>query len=134
MKDRIKDYFAFNKKEQRGLIVLLVLMLCSVLINVFLPVIVKEKPLDMKPYQEEVAKFLAEMEKADSAERNKSHVSKEYTIENNNLVLASFRASPFYFDPNDLSADDWQAMGMDERTTPRVRSTTRISSEEPNAA
>jgi DNA uptake protein ComE-like DNA-binding protein len=120
MKDRIKDYFAFNSKEQRGLIVLLGLMLCLLLINVFLPIMVKEKPFDINPFREEVAMFLAEMEKADSAEQNKSHVIKDYTNEKNNQVLASFRASPFHFNPNELSEDDWQAMGMDERIAKNI--------------
>jgi len=120
MKDRIKDYFAFNSKEQRGLIVLLVLMLCSVLINIFMPVMVKEKPFDIKPFQEEIAHFLSEMEKADSASESNSIDLKDFLSKENEPVLSAFLASPFHFNPNDLSEQDWQVMGMDERITKNI--------------
>jgi len=120
MKDRIKDYFAFNSKEQRGLIVLLVLMLCSVLINVFMPFMVKEKLFDSKAYQEEIAQFLDEMEKADSIAGNNYTKSKDFLSKEKEPVLSAFQAAPFQFNPNELNADDWNAMGMDERITKNI--------------
>jgi competence ComEA-like helix-hairpin-helix protein len=115
MIDRIKDYFAFNKKEQRGLIVLLGLMLLSAAVNIFLPYLVPEKHFDITPFQKEVEQFLASAEKQDSAGFSKSQNNFNDFKEDNAPVLSAFMASPYYFDPNELYADDWKAMGMDDR-------------------
>jgi DNA uptake protein ComE-like DNA-binding protein len=115
MKDRIKDYFAFNKKEQRGLIILLGLLLLSLLINIFLPSLMPEKEFDITPFQTEVAEFKASVEKLDSAREIKF---KNYPKDMNEFkapVLSAFLDSPFFFDPNKLSGKDWEEMGMDER-------------------
>ncbi|MCU0371501.1 MAG: helix-hairpin-helix domain-containing protein [Bacteroidales bacterium] len=115
MKDRIKDYFAFNKNEQRGLIILLGLMLLSVSASYFMPFLVKEKQYDMAPFREEVAQFLASVAQQDSA----AEISAKSFQKDHNTdfrpALEAFMASPFQFDPNALSADEWQAMGMEER-------------------
>jgi competence protein ComEA len=112
MKDRIKDYFAFNRKEQRGLIILLGLLLLSVLINLFLPRLVPEKEFDISPFQKEVSTFVASVEKLDSAEKTKSQKFTNNFPEDKGTDLSSFMASPFYFDPNELSEQKWVDMGI----------------------
>ena len=113
MKDRIKDYFSFNKKEQRGLIILLGIMLLSVLINILLPEIVPEKEFDIAPFQQEVTEFMASVVKQDSALKNKpERYSYNLKEEKEGPVLTSFLSSPFYFDPNELSEEQWVNMGM----------------------
>lgn len=115
MIDRIKDYFAFTKKEQRGLIVLLGLMLLSILINIFLPWLVPEKEFDITPFKNEVEQFLASVESADSLEKQNNFNNYKPNDLNEHTVLQAFINSPFYFDPNKLTSDDWKAMGMDDR-------------------
>ena len=100
MKDRIKDYFAFTKKEQRGLIVLLVLMLFSVALNIFMPYLIQEETFDITPFQQEVTEFLAAVKKEDSIRQANTHYYSTVDKEDNTPVLAAFLASPFYFDPN----------------------------------
>jgi len=112
MKDRIKDYFAFNKKEQRGLIILVGIMLLSVLINIFLPVLVPEKEFDITPFQQEVAEFMASVAKQDSARKTKPERYSYDFKEEEVPFLIPFLASPFYFDPNELSEEQWLNMGM----------------------
>lgn len=120
MKDRIKDYFAFSKNEQRGLIALLVLTFLTILINFFLPVLVPEKKFDPAPFQQEVEQFLAEMELADSLN---SHQPARYQYDlkkEGQPVLLNFLAAPFYFDPNNISNEKWKEMGMDERVAVNI--------------
>lgn len=66
MIERIKDYFTFNRKEQRGLIVLLGLILCVELTNLLLPSLVREKEYDTSAFRMEAEAFLAGMAKIDS--------------------------------------------------------------------
>jgi competence protein ComEA len=113
MKDRIKDYFAFNKKEQRGLIVLLVLMLLVVSAEIFMPYLLPDKQFDITPFQKEVEQFLASAKSQDSAKENSQKSYYNDYQKDDQHILESFRSSPFYFDPNKLSEQQWQQMGMD---------------------
>ncbi|MCK9399814.1 MAG: helix-hairpin-helix domain-containing protein [Bacteroidales bacterium] len=112
MKDRIKDYFAFNRKEQRGLIILLGLLLLSVLINLFLPQLVPEKEYDIAPFQIAVSTFIASIDKLDSTEKIKPQKFSDNYSKDEGADLSSFIASPFNFDPNDLNEQQWVNMGI----------------------
>ena len=120
MKDRIKNYFTYSKKEQRGLIVLLGLMLLSIAANFLLPALIPEKQFDIKPFQLEVEQFLATVKKADSTSGLKKFIYYNDVKEPVASVLAPFLSSPFYFDPNTLSEDDWIKMGMDNKVTRNI--------------
>jgi competence protein ComEA len=115
MKDRIKDYFAFNRKEQRGLIILLGLLLLSVSINLLLPRIIPEKEYDISPFQKEVDAFLASVEIPDSVKDFNPKKFYEKSKEDKIIDLSPFIASPFYFDPNNLTEQQWEKMGMNEK-------------------
>jgi competence protein ComEA len=115
MKDRIKDYFAFNRKEQRGLIILLGLLLLVISFNYFLPQIVPDKEYDISPFQNEVAAFMASIEKPDSAKDfGPQKFPGKYSNEKE-ADLSPFIASPFYFDPNKLDEQQWTKMGLDKK-------------------
>jgi competence protein ComEA len=120
MKDRIKNYFAFNRKEQRGLIILLGLLLLSIALNIFLPDLMPEKEFDITPFQQEVDQFLALAGKLDSARHVQPKIYSNDFNEEEGPVLAAFLASPFSFDPNELSEEQWQQMGMDDRVARNI--------------
>lgn len=115
MKDRIKDYFAFNRKEQRGLIILLGLLLLSVSVNLLLPLIIPEKEYDISSFQKEVETFLTSVEKLDSVRDIKPQKNYKKYPEDITYDLATFISSPFYFDPNKLDEKEWMKMGMDPK-------------------
>ena len=112
MKDRIKDYFAFNRKEQRGLIILLGLLLLSVSVSLFLPVIFPDKEYDISPFQKEVVVFMASINKLDSVKNIKPQKFSYNYSEDKVADLSPFRASSFYFDPNELDEQQWINMGI----------------------
>jgi competence protein ComEA len=115
MKDRIKDYFAFNRREQRGLIILLGLMLLSVSVNLLLPTVIPEKEYDISSFQKQVEAFIASVEQLDSAKnRNPQKLYGNYSKEKS-PDLSSFSANPFYFDPNKLEEQQWLEMGMNPK-------------------
>jgi competence ComEA-like helix-hairpin-helix protein len=112
MIDRIKDYFSFSKQEQRGLIILLGLMLLSLSVNIFLPKLMPEKKFDVAPFQQEVAKFMASVNKLDSTEEINPQKFPNKNRKEEAPVLTLFISSPFYFDPNELTGQQWTDMGM----------------------
>jgi DNA uptake protein ComE-like DNA-binding protein len=112
MMSRIKDYFTFNRKEQRGLIALLALLLCSVIGNIFLPYLIKEEYYDTEPYRENIESFISKMKEHDSLKRINKPSDQKYYTKDNSAFRETFRISPFFFDPNTLTAAEWDKMGM----------------------
>jgi DNA uptake protein ComE-like DNA-binding protein len=112
MKDRIKDYFAFNRKEQRGLIILLGLILLCLLVRIYLPRIIPEKKFDIAPFQQQVEAFEASIGKIDSAEAAQPKNSWDKSATFKGSDMGPFLASPFYFDPNNISEQQWLDMGI----------------------
>ena len=64
----IKDYFTFNRMEQRGVFVLLSILLLLVVANEIIPVVVKPGSVDMSGFEKEVAAFEKSVSLVDSLE------------------------------------------------------------------
>jgi competence ComEA-like helix-hairpin-helix protein len=64
----IKDYLTFNRTEQRGIFVLVTIMLLLVISGWLLPLVVSPKPPDMSGFEKEVVAFEKAIRVADSLE------------------------------------------------------------------
>ena len=64
----IKDYFTFNRMEQRGIFVLLSILFLLVIANEVVPVVVTPKPVDQSGFEKEVVAFEKAVRIADSLE------------------------------------------------------------------
>jgi DNA uptake protein ComE-like DNA-binding protein len=62
----IKDYFTFNRKEQRGIFVLITILLLLVTANQFVPMLIRPGPVDFSGFEKEIAAFEKEVARADS--------------------------------------------------------------------
>jgi DNA uptake protein ComE-like DNA-binding protein len=120
MKDRIKDYFAFTRKEQRGLIVLLGLMLLTIAAYSLMPWFIPDKEFDITPFQKQVEEFLASVDTTDKAKNNKSYTSYPGLLKTDEPVLQAFIAAPFSFNPNEISRDEWISMGMNDKIAANI--------------
>ena len=119
MNDRIKDYFAFSAKEQRGLIALLGIMLLSFIINIIIPYLIPEKEFDIEPFRSEVEEFLSALNSSDtvpSLYKNKKAADQNSTTSQ----LDNFTTNPFFFNPSKLTEDEWIKMGMDTRIAKNI--------------
>ncbi len=121
MINRIKDYFSFSRNEQRGLIVLLGLLLLSLSANFLIPFTLPEKKFDIRPFEAEVEKFLAEAEKSEKSMVTENEFHSSDAMENTeSALLKGFRASPFYFDPNLMTEEQWNETGLDPKITRNI--------------
>jgi competence protein ComEA len=113
MKDWIRDYFTFTRGEQRGLAILLGLLLLTLAFSILAPGFVKDKEYDISEFKAQVEAFLADTltETADISSYPKKNTS-NFNSEDN-AERADFLASPFNFDPNDLTEDQWQKTGLE---------------------
>jgi competence ComEA-like helix-hairpin-helix protein len=71
-------YFALNRKEQRGLFVLIFLLFGLLLARFFVSRSQTDKPMDMSTYSKEIEQFIASVQAADSME----HLDKGYKFRN----------------------------------------------------
>jgi competence protein ComEA len=115
MKDRIKDYFSFNRREQRGLIILLGMLLLAISVNLLLPQIIPDKEYDISPFQKQVEDFIASVEQLDSVKDIKFQKFYKKYPEDRTSDLSTFIESPFCFDPNKLDEQQWIEMGMEPK-------------------
>ena len=119
----LKEYLSFTKKERTGITVLLVLIILFLLLPLLFPFFIHHQADDDSKYREEIAAL--KFKKADSAggySKRYSNTAEErdepgYSYHNN---YNSRREAPsgelFPFDPNTLSPEGWQRLGLREKT------------------
>jgi DNA uptake protein ComE-like DNA-binding protein len=106
---KILDYLTFSSKERRGIFVLLILMAALIIFNLLAPYIFRRKPTDFSDFEKQIALHEARHGKVnDSVSNNKRSES----IEKNG---AEIKLTPFDFDPNQLTGDQWKKLGLDDR-------------------
>ena len=124
MWETIRGYLTFTRKERFG-----VLFLLLVIIVLFaLPYFFGPAPGDPEPaVYEKVKEAVREL---DSRQKDSSHGSVAHSRypEPKNFKPATDEASGgytdppkmFYFDPNNITADDWRRLGLSERLTQTI--------------
>lgn len=102
--NKIKDYFTFNRKERRGIIILSIILLILIVGRSFLPLVVKTKSNTNRNIADEVKAFSNSLEKIEEKSKANPKKTEEYPV--SALKLSSFN-------PNTLSREKWLAMNMD---------------------
>ena len=115
MKEWIKEYFIFNRNEQRGLVLLLGLLLLSILFSYFAPLLVGQKKYDSAEFRAQVEAFLNDSSRTTKEYAYKPGKTPADSSSKGQSPLASFLASPFCFDPNQIGEEDWKRTGLDDR-------------------
>ncbi|MDX9906198.1 MAG: helix-hairpin-helix domain-containing protein [Bacteroidales bacterium] len=115
MMNRIKDYFSFSAKEQRGLIALLGIILLALSAGIYLPVIIPQKQFDIEPFRSEVEAFLAKAVIEDSSVISNQNQALKFTLVSDHQDLEGFQQSPYPFNPNELDESQWKKMGLRDR-------------------
>jgi len=117
---KTRAYFLFTKKERRGIISLVILILILFFIPELFELIHKKPDREkIKRFDEEVSKWIAGKQ-TDSSEDDSEET--EHSEINNKVIYpgaahAKKESSLFYFDPNKISASDWKKLGMNDRVT-----------------
>jgi competence ComEA-like helix-hairpin-helix protein len=65
----VRDYFSFNRKEQRGLFVLLSVLAVIILADVFVSEVMPQKSFDFSVFEKDVDRFEKEISLSDSLEK-----------------------------------------------------------------
>jgi len=106
-----RDFFTLNKSEQRGIFVLLLIILLLLFANLLLPGIFVHKKDDFSRYDRQVTRFL-QAQKALSDSLHLKYLQKRGRL---SLSQAEKLLHPVYFDPNHLSEKQGLQMGLTMR-------------------
>ena len=107
MFNNFKEYFSFTKKELNGLLVFCILIALTALFPTVYSFFVVPETYDYSAFEKEIAAFKA------SAVRGNNHKYNAYPSEDADESSAS--AELFVFDPNTLSAEGWESLGLTDR-------------------
>lgn len=114
----VKAYFSFTKKERLGILVFLTLM---VLLWFAPALLISDKQMDEEAYLE----FKHELEKLQQQPVVSSLRKDSFDASFASLAAVLERPAPinslFYFDPNTLSAEGWQELGLSARTARTIQ-------------
>jgi competence protein ComEA len=116
MRQLIKEYFSFTKKERIAIIGLVVLVLAAYLLPYFI------KPPGRTPSAKEVEEFRKLEVQLALAKRNDNGSNDNddgYSgVGDNNETKEHYHPPErlFYFDPNTISADGWKQLGLRSKT------------------
>ena len=108
IKDQIKGYFTFNRTEQRGIIILITMILIVILINILLPYFIESETPDYSQFKKEIADFEASVQQA------KKDLLNEKMADEPKSKYSERKLHPFPFDPNDLPEAKWKELGLSE--------------------
>ncbi|MCB2222278.1 MAG: helix-hairpin-helix domain-containing protein [Bacteroidetes bacterium] len=112
---QFKDYFNFNRTEQRGLSVLFILLLLIIGLNLMMPYLFKPETIDFTDFESEIAKFEQQQAAAKDSLLKLSAPAKSFT--QTSQSSEGDHIQPFPFDPNNLPRDKWQQLGL---TDPQI--------------
>ena len=85
------------------------MLVALILVNLFLPYFISRKPTDFSDFERQIALFEAEQERYHDSVSNRNEAG--YSKSNG----AGDKLTPFVFDPNELQADQWKKLGLEDR-------------------
>lgn len=118
-KQFLRDYLNFTRKERRGVIIIVIIILGLILLPFFYPLFMKQKQYSYSDFENEIARLT--IKKNDST-KDKSYTKNfegglynDYSPQEADKY-ESLKAEVFYFDPNTASSDDWKRLGIRDKT------------------
>jgi competence protein ComEA len=118
-------YFTFTKKERTGTLVLLFFILLFTLLPFVYPLFSKAKPTDAASFEKEIA--LLKIKQLDTASQflqknfDEDNYQNFYQPSEKNYYNKAIKGELFYFDPNMATANDWQRLGVREKTIATIK-------------
>ncbi len=123
--EKLREYFSFTRKERIGVLVLVFLIIAIFILPDFFPYRVSKEDLEsferfkneisqLKPVSQNDSSF-ASNDKEDGYDDGHDEV---YPVKKNK---ANEKNHLFYFDPNTISAQDWERLGVRDKTTHTIQ-------------
>jgi DNA uptake protein ComE-like DNA-binding protein len=114
----IKPFFSLNKSEQRGIIVLILVIIFIGIFNIILPIITKSKSQsNLNKYNPDIISFLSGQKQIiDSL--NIESLQNSGDID---MAIAMQKIKPVTFNPNKLPVEAWKNMGFTDKQIRNIK-------------
>ncbi len=112
-----KDYFYFSKTERNGITVLLVIIVAIILYPFLHQRFVPEKAYDFSEFKKKMEKYeelMADYKKA------REHIEETKTRQRPTFRETRVELTPFLFNPNELSKEEFMELGLSERIASNI--------------
>lgn len=109
-KKDIHDYLSFTRQERRGIVVLCILIILCWCIPVMIEYFHQDKIPDFSSFENEAKLFQQQQDSAKIAAS--THPGYQKDVASKNVLNDNELPEPFPFDPNTLSEEDWQKLGI----------------------
>lgn len=109
-KKDIHGYLSFTRQERRGIVILCVLIILCWCIPVVIRYLQQDKPSDFSAFKNEVRLFQQQQDSLKMA--SSKNLSRQKELVSQNVLNSNELPEPFPFDPNTLSEDGWQKLGV----------------------
>jgi DNA uptake protein ComE-like DNA-binding protein len=114
----LKSFLSLNKSEQRGILLLVFLIIITALFNLFLPEITdKENDFETEVYKNEISAFISAQQKVEDSIRIEQLQSRGQL----NKELALQKLHPFTFNPNELPEEIWAKLGLSKKQIKAIK-------------
>ena len=118
------NYFTFTKKERRGTIVLLLLIMFFIALPFLYPLFIKPKPTDASTFKNEIVTLKIKQQDTvkQFTQRNFDEENyQNYYQPSEKNYTKNFKGELFYFDPNTATTADWQRLGLRDKTIATIQ-------------
>ena len=117
LKRVLTGFFSLSKSEQKGIVVLGILIVLIVIVNQFLPFFIQHPKLNQAEYLQKIKSFQQKQQKLpDSAYL--ADIQAKGLLDS---AQASKLLKPFPFNPNQLPDSSWLAIGLSEKQLARIK-------------
>ncbi|MEO8852848.1 MAG: helix-hairpin-helix domain-containing protein, partial [Ginsengibacter sp.] len=120
MWEPLQQYFNFTKKERRGIIYVVVIILLLTALPLLFPFISKEEKIDTSEFEKEIAQLSIDSSAKKIYPKRDEDYQNDYTPGYKNYE-PSKPVELFYFDPNTATASDWIKLGIKPRTAETIQ-------------
>lgn len=113
------NYFSFTKKERKGIIYAIVVIIIITFLPFFFKFFIKEEPIDSTEFAKEIAVLEANSTKPKNISKSKEEYDDDYTSPY--TKEAPVMEELFIFDPNTASENEWVRLGIRKRTAQTIQ-------------
>jgi competence ComEA-like helix-hairpin-helix protein len=125
LKQFLSSYLSFTKKERTGTLVLLFFILLFTLLPFLYPLFIKSKPVNAEAFKDEIASLKIKQQDTTDHFTQKNfeegNYQNYYQPSEKNYNSKNFKGELFYFDPNTASVNDWQRLGIRDKTITTIQ-------------
>lgn len=110
VKNQIKTFLGFNKRQERGTIVLIILVVIAIVLRQYIPILFAPEPYDYTRDIQDIEawkKSLIEIPSEPDQTIKKSEYKKKKDV-------PELQLNPFDFNPNSTTKKEWMKMGVPE--------------------